>query len=434
MITIIDSIMGSGKTTFMTALINQLHAESFGQTFANPSHEPPRFLYVAPLLSEVDRINKECPDLNFRDPHPVEGRKLHHLSTLIEEGANICTTHALFRLLNRGIYEKLKQRNYILVIDEVLDCVNLFGGLTRSDRSLLFKDHCVYVEPDTKRLRWNHRDHPDYVGEFDDIRDLCDNGNLVLFNDKTLIWEFPTDFLRCFDQVYVLTYMFHGSPMSAYLRAEGLDYDMKTLSDGQLVSWADHSDETEIKRKLRSLITVYDGPANDWGKPNAKGKENPFSSGWFDKIAKRDPDKLAGIKATTEHWFKSVTKTPANDNAWTAFTKAKKALKGARYAKGWIPNNAKATNDYRHKKSLVYLCNVFHNPLIKGYFEDRGIKVYEELHALSEMIQWIWRSQIRDGKPITVFIPSERMRTLFVRWLNSASITHLIEPEFKQAA
>ena len=72
--------------------------------------------------------------------------------------------------------------------------------------------------------------------------------------------------------------------------------------------------------------------------------------------------------------------------------------------------------------------------MIKGYFEDRGITVNEELYALSEMIQWIWRSQIRDGSPIIVFIPSERMRSLFVQWLNSASVLELIYPDRKMAA
>ncbi|MBQ0824175.1 DEAD/DEAH box helicase family protein [Microvirga sp. HBU67558] len=428
-ITIIDSIMGSGKTTYMIYLINKTHEESLGQSFLNPDYQAPRFLYVAPLLSEVDRISKACHNLNFRDPQPVEGRKLHHLSTLIEEGANICTTHALFRLLTRDIYEKLSQQNYTLIIDEVLDCVTMFDGLSASDRKLLLQDHLVYADPDTKRLKWNHRDYPRYSGKFNSIRDLCDNGNLVLYRDTALIWEFPTHFLKCFNQVYVLTYMFHGSPMSAYLRAEGLDFEMMTLRDGQLVSWRDHADETEKKAELRRLITVYEGPANDRGKP--KGREHPMSSGWYEK---RTPEELAKLKASTEHWFRMTAQTPANDNAWTAYSKVRKPLKGARYAKGWIPNNAKATNDYRHKKSLAYLCNLFHNPMIKGYFEDRGIAVYEELHALSEMIQWIWRSQIRDDLPIKVFIPSERMRSLFIKWLNTASVQELIELDQKLAA
>src|SRR4051812_20390117 len=121
MITIIDSIMGSGKTTFMIDFINKTHQQAVGRSFIDPSCEAPRFLYVAPLLSEVDRINEKCPDLNFRDPQPIEGRKFYGLASLIDEGANICTTHALFKLMNRSVYEKLKQQNYILVIDEALE-------------------------------------------------------------------------------------------------------------------------------------------------------------------------------------------------------------------------------------------------------------------------------------------------------------------------
>jgi hypothetical protein len=431
MITIIDSIMGSGKTTYMIDYINKAYSDALGRSFLDPSYQTPRFLYVTPLLSEVDRINAQCPGLNFRDPQPVEGRKLHHLATLIDEGANICTTHALFSMLNRAIYEKLREQNYILVIDEVLDCVHMFEGLSRSDRELLFKDGLVYLETGTRRLRWNHRDHKGYSGKFNSIRHLCDNGNLVLYRDTALLWEFPTDFLRCFDQVYVLTYMFFGSAMSAYLRSEGMPFEMTTLRGGQLVSWADHSDETEIKERLRSLIMVYKGPANKCGERRAN--ENPFSSGWYDK---RSPEELARIKGTVEYWFKRFAETPAEDNAWTTYAKARKSLKGARYSRKdcWIPNNAKATNDHRHKKSLAYLCNVFHNPLIKGYFEDRGITIYQDLHALSEMVQWIWRSQIRDVQPINVFIPSERMRSLFIEWLDSVHVISLIESEFRQAA
>jgi hypothetical protein len=222
--------------------------------------------------------------------------------------------------------------------------------------------------------------------------------------------------------------------MSAYLRAEGLPYEMRTLAQGQLVLWADHSDETATKEKLRNLISVYDGPANQWGK--AKGRENPMSSGWYDNVIRCSPNKLPQIKASLENWFKKYAGTPANDNAWTTFKKAKGRLRGTRYSKKecWIPNNPKATNEHKHKKSLAYLCNVFHNPLIKGYFEGRGIAVHDELYALSEMVQWIWRSQIRDDKPIKVFIPSERMRSLFIRWLNSSSILALIPTEQKLAA
>lgn len=56
---------------------------------------------------------------------------------------------------------------------------------------------------------------------------------------------------------------------------------------------------------------------------------------------------------------------------------------------------------------------------MKHYFELQGIKVDEDAFATSEMIQWIWRSAIRKGEPITLYIPSDRMRNLFIKWLNN---------------
>ena len=114
-------------------------------------------------------------------------------------------------------------------------------------------------------------------------------------------------------------------------------------------------------------------------------------------------------------------------------------LKGARYSRdsvwqdgmrfGFIPSNAKATNDYRQVAAMAYLCNTYHHPVVKEYFESQGVPVYDDLYALSQMVQWIWRSRIRDEvnqQPIHVFIPSERMRGLLKRWLQAASTIELV--------
>ncbi len=59
------------------------------------------------------------------------------------------------------------------------------------------------------------------------------------------------------------------------------------------------------------------------------------------------------------------------------------------------------------------------NPYEKKFFTSKGVKVKENMYALSELIQWIWRSRIRDGQPINLYIPSKRMRTLLKDYLES---------------
>ena len=89
----------------------------------------------------------------------------------------------------------------------------------------------------------------------------------------------------------------------------------------------------------------------------------------------------------------------------------------------FLSSNAKATNDYKDRAVLAYCVNMFLNPYIKKYFQKKNLKdgtqieVKEELFALSCMLQWIYRSQIRDDKETTVYIPSRRMRNLLERWL-----------------
>ena len=50
---------------------------------------------------------------------------------------------------------------------------------------------------------------------------------------------------------------------------------------------------------------------------------------------------------------------------------------------------------------------------------DIHIEVDDDMYSLSTMIQWIWRSRIRDGGEINVYVPSLRMRTLFENWLDN---------------
>jgi hypothetical protein len=288
----------------------------------------------------------------------------------------------------------------------------------------------VSIHPVSKRLEWNDKDHGDYVGKFEDIRGLCETGSLVMVNDAVLLWEFPSEFLKTFKEVWVATYMLFGSPFHSYLMAEGFHLDMLTVNGGRLVSWLEGSHEEHLKRQLRDLITIYEGPMNDVGKEGVK--EHPLSGGWF----KRAPESaLAKLKASTENFFKRIARTPSHLNGWTVWKDYKKTLRGHGYSRnsstpgksfGFIPSNAKATNDYRRVQSCAYLLNVFYNPLIKSYFESMDVPVYEDLYALSQMVQWIWRSRIREKGPINVFIPSERMRGLLKRWLEAGSTIELV--------
>jgi len=86
----------------------------------------------------------------------------------------------------------------------------------------------------------------------------------------------------------------------------------------------------------------------------------------------------------------------------------------------FVPCNARATNKYRKRWALAYCCNIYFNPFLKAFFEAcpaGAIDLDEDAYALSCLIQWMFRSRIRDGEPIHIYIPSKRMRDLLNDWL-----------------
>ena len=164
---------------------------------------------------------------------------------------------------------------------------------------------------------------------------------------------------------------------------------------------------------------------------NKVHNEHPLSSSWYKKA---NIEQLKRIRASCTSFFERVSKTPSKNNGWTTFANARASVKGKGYARGWIPSNTKATNDYADKQSMAYLCNWFLNPIIKRYFEERGVMVNEEAYALSAMLQWIWRSRIRRNEPIHVFIPSERMRSLLKDWLAGTGVSVAVNQPSSLAA
>ena len=81
----------------------------------------------------------------------------------------------------------------------------------------------------------------------------------------------------------------------------------------------------------------------------------------------------------------------------------------------------RASNEYRDRTCLAYCVNIFINPVICQYFYSKGIVVDQDRYALSTLVQWIWRSAIRDGKEINVYVPSKRMRVLLTDWIEEVS-------------
>jgi len=55
----------------------------------------------------------------------------------------------------------------------------------------------------------------------------------------------------------------------------------------------------------------------------------------------------------------------------------------------------------------------------KGFFIfwlNARNKQFKKDYALTEMIQWIWRTRIRNGEPVEVYMPSKKMLDIIQKW------------------
>ena len=62
------------------------------------------------------------------------------------------------------------------------------------------------------------------------------------------------------------------------------------------------------------------------------------------------------------------------------------------------------------------------NPFKVSFWKAQGIVIDTDNWALNELIQFLWRSNLRvtDSKlSVNVYIPSERMRGLLEAWINN---------------
>ena len=393
MIYFCDEVMGSGKTTAAIKAINAAPAEQ-------------KFMFVTPYLSEVARIKEGCAEKEFCEP--VEGFdcKTADLERLIDVQANIVTTHALFTMMPLEYLEKIRETGYVLFLDEALEPMEPLTGIDPLDAEYA-TDKLIRINEDSS-VEWIASEK--YHGQFTFLRNMCDKGYLrgAVSEEGTacFVHILPTAYFTSFKDVVIMTYLFSGQILKNYLNIEKLPYRRLFLNYEEQMFASKR--EGVFRRDYRPLITILDNP-----RMNAIGdKKTALSHSWY---ARND---LKQVSNNLNNFFKNMMKSPANSRLWPVFADCKEEVGGSRYSKSFLACNTRATNEYKDRTVLAYLVNRYRNPFFVRYFRYYGVETNNDIFALSEMLQWLWRSALRDGKHIILYIPSKRMRDLLKAWLD----------------
>lgn len=419
-ITIIDSMMGSGKTSFMI----QHMAEA---------HEDKRFIYITPFLPEVNRVIKEVAEKTdgrrtFVQPDAKqgEGSKLTHLKTLIAEGVDIASTHALFQKADAELVDLLTGYGYTLILDEVMDCVETARNIKPSDIKNLIKSESIRIDDDN-RVTWVG--HPLDDSRYQDIREYAQAGNLFFHRGTFLVWAFPPSVFRAVDEVIVMTYLFKGQVQRYYFELFGFDWEYKAVrKEGNRYELTEYDRKAERREDMFALMNVYEGNLNSIGNnraalssnklTNAKKSNSPLLKQMQDNLynffrhiakAKKDEVYYSTLKEVSD-------KVQPRGYKMTKADEAAAAVEDNPKSPPMIALNARATNNHGEKRAIAYMYNRFNMPDINAFFQDNGVTIDEELFAASDLLQWVYRSRIRNGEMIDVYIPSHRMRELLYAW------------------
>ena len=415
-VTVIDSIMGSGKTTSLINMMNENTEE--------------KFIYITPYRDEIDRVIANCSNRYFETTKNFDKinlktcTKYEDLIKIIEQDINVVSTHALFQTFDENIIKVLKEHKYTLVLDEVAQVVEEIN-ISSDDIRMLINDGVIAVN-ENKRIIWLN---DDYDGEFIKYKESFKNGEVYLYGGSVIIWCFPCEIFDCFDKVIISTYLFKGQLQCYYFQVNNIEFEYKSAvksinNKGEYeFNIVDYTEEYDYK-SLSGLINIYEGKLNSIGE-DKDGRKKPLSSTWYKEAT---GEKLKLVQNNTYNYFRHVCDKKSNEVLWTVFkfraetpeTKKNRMtkIKPNGYNKSFETCNCRATNKYRERDTVAYLINRYNSPAIINFFKDRGAEVDEDAFALSELLQFIWRSCIRDGKPINVYIPSKRMRNLLKAWLN----------------
>lgn len=409
-INIIDSIMGSGKTSWAIKYMNEAAAFK-------------KFIYITPFKTEVERVLSSVKR-DFKQPESNNAgeTKLEDIKRLIADGENIVSTHSLFRRIDSEVMNLLEMENYILILDEVMDVIEQVK-ISKDDLKMLIQNKVIEVN-NKGIVSWEQVDYQQ--GYFEKIRNLANSGNLIMYEDESIepiaaYWTFPAETFKCFKEVYILTYMFNGQIQRAYFDLFGFTYNYKSVisknQEYKLSSYIPYKDE--IRSHLKNLINIYYPSPNDKKDMNKIGSKHSYLSVSDLKKKTTQTETKRVIRNCAYNFYRNKCNVPTEEVMWTTFKDFEYKITPTGLKNHFVSVNARATNDYQHKSTCIYLANRYTNPVVKNFFNKHQVEVDMDLFALSELLQWLFRSRIRNEKSINVYIPSIRMRTLLEQYLDN---------------
>ena len=284
-----------------------------------------------------------------------------------------------------------------------MDVFDIFE-ISHKDYNLLI-DHGT-IKFDDDLVIW---DDEEYTGRFNFLKRICENGEVYKVNEEEhnvlFSWTFDIEVLKSCKSITIMTYLFEAQLMYYYFLLNDYDkFDKYYIENNELKEFVKYQ-----YPKIEHLINIYEGDMNNIG-----DRQTALSVNWFNNNRALSTK----LQKHIYNYVQNIVNVKASQVMWTTFKSQYSKLKGKGYTTGFVSLNARATNEYADKDTVIYCANRFISPNYIIFLKNHDIEFNQDLFALSELVQFIWRSRIRNNESINIYIPSSRMRKLLQDWIS----------------
>ena len=140
---IVDSMMGTFKTTNILKWMDD-----------NPDK---RYIYVSPLLTEVDkggRVHRNLKNVDLEIPSYDGGTKSDSLLDMLKAGDSIACTHSLYLSMTEKHFEVLHTNDYTVIIDEEVNVIDGFDKYSKNDLKWLLEKGDISISDEDGMVSW----------------------------------------------------------------------------------------------------------------------------------------------------------------------------------------------------------------------------------------------------------------------------------------
>lgn len=432
-IEVIDELMGNGKTTTVLRCIENDYITN-GR----------KWLYCTEYLNELHTRTEENPDAAGLWCFPTNdaGTKLSSFLSLVNERKGLIgITHNLLKLLatQPDAQAFMLWRGYSLYIDETISLIDVCK-VKQGDFMMWLNNGLIAIDSaqNGKVIRTDKEANTaGLASTFDWFEKECRSGCIhasIRQSEKGTLFvpvtdHVPAGMLRKFDRVILTTYLFEGSAMHSYFKLNNITPIKSDIGVQNRVTMQQVRELLRIDDKYNRHFEGHSLSAS-WYKEALAGK-HPKVIDLLNRTIRNAAEKHGCDKNHSLLGYTHPTDLLPNGGKQKGFVKPERYkpqvfIKGSdgkptkavdRSRSCFIPCNARASNEYAHKKVMIHAFNRYPNQAVKSYLEDVGFPIDQDRFALSEMVQWIWRSCIRKGEELTVIVLSERMNKLLKEWL-----------------